>query len=49
MNRKDSEDKEEKKEEEEKEEEDNILVINPSISSNKIIPKIFIIISAVIG
>jgi hypothetical protein len=48
MNRKDSEDKEEKKEEE-KEEEDNILVINPSISSNKIIPKIFIIISAVIG
>jgi hypothetical protein len=46
VNRKDSRDEKEK---EEKEEEDNILAVNPFISSGKIIPKIFITICAVIG
>jgi hypothetical protein len=46
MDREDSGDEEEEKE---KEEEDNILAVDPSISSSKIIPEIFTIISAAIG
>jgi hypothetical protein len=45
MNRKDSKNEEKK----EKKEKNKILAIDSSISFNKIIPEIFIIISAVIG